>query len=356
VVIGDAIEGNSIWYHADNNCYYWSGGIDNVEFELPGKDLSKLTPQDAIAVIVNLKNAIFDRYYNKHFIIGIGAGVKNDKIDNDLCITFFVSQKDSAGGIIPDYFVFKGYRIPTDVKSSGIPGSHQYDPNVKYKWVLADKGNIAHCGGGLVDSSGNMCGTRTIYMSKDKKNYLLTCLHVVALSKIVDTGDHFCPDLSDTIFHFTRAGSPCFKVNRGSINTLWDYALIDIGAHDMDNLFPHPYLISTKISKYYLKEELKAGIIVYSFGATSGPQIGSITDPMVDIQMMVNQQNRSYKGLIRTTKISEPGDSGAPVVAVDGRLIGYAVGGLVENTPTENACTYLIPWYYLNDHLGFKIV
>ena len=41
VVIGKAIDGNSIWYKADDGLYYWSGGIADAEF-MTQKDFTDL--------------------------------------------------------------------------------------------------------------------------------------------------------------------------------------------------------------------------------------------------------------------------------------------------------------------------
>ncbi|OMP75124.1 serine protease [[Flexibacter] sp. ATCC 35208] len=355
VGIGDTIEGNSIWYHATNNCYYWSGGIDNIEFEFPGADFSTLTAKEAVEVAINLKNFLFDRYYKKNYITGIGVGYKNDEPADGICMTFLVSQKTDQVTLIPEYFLFKGYRIPTDVKLSASAKTHHYDPTNKERCILADQGNPVHCGGRVLNGDKEICGTRTLFISKDEINYMLTCFHVVAMSEIVDSTDYFFGDLQAKKILFSASGKP-FQVSKGALNSFFDYALTEITHQDMDNKFPHPFFTNTLIVDYYRKDELELGLRLYSFGATSGPQTGIINHVSFDVDLMAHDTIRSYKGLIRTTKISEPGDSGSPVVGVNGKLIGYVVGGVETASETDDTCSYLIPWYNVADQLDFKII
>src|SRR5688572_32759146 len=43
VVVGKAIDGNSVWFRTTENVFYWSGGVGNNEFTFPGSNFLRLS-------------------------------------------------------------------------------------------------------------------------------------------------------------------------------------------------------------------------------------------------------------------------------------------------------------------------
>ncbi len=56
----------------------------------------------------------------------------------------------------------------------------------------------------------------------------------------------------------------------------------------------------------------------------------------------------TFSGLISTTPMSQPGDSGAPVLTADGRLVGYVFAGSHQET-------YLMPAVAVLKALGVTL-
>jgi hypothetical protein len=67
-------------------------------------------------------------------------------------------------------------------------------------------------------------------------------------------------------------------------------------------------------------------------GRTSGLAEGKVTRTDVSTLIHSGEQPVSFAGLIQTTSISGPGDSGAPVVTKDGKLVGMVYAGSSTTT------------------------
>jgi hypothetical protein len=183
VLVGTEIDGNSIWYHcADDGCYYWSGGIQEVNFEMqesiffPGKE--------------QLRNVLYNglkRYYLTFYkakypdLTGLYIGNKktgNDLVDGDYLVFQFLAKKEdaslSANEKIPQFVLFKGLKLYTDIKEA---------PKAKFNWAYPGVAGPRRVGGTISAFKQTAAGTISFVGESLKlpvKKYAITNYHVIA--------------------------------------------------------------------------------------------------------------------------------------------------------------------------------
>ena len=355
VLCGEEIEGCSIWYHGTDGNFYWSGGIENVNFLLENKTFDSLSDKQKINFIASLKNDMLAQWQNRKDILGGGAGRKNNAADGPLVLQVYVNEKLAPGdpnNAVPPVIQYKGYEVQTDVMPVGSFITHLYNrENRKNQFVLkAEQGTSIYCGGRISPAGLDVYGTRTLKVIYKEKTCLLTCFHVM-FPEISDKPRLAFNGETDLKGSFPNSAKN-LKVIRGVFDEAFDFSLLEITDKNvLKNVFwqlPMP-LHERPILDFYPLEEIEDRMQVTCFGATSGPQSGAIQSLRVDTDIAIGHITRHYKNIIITDKISEPGDSGAPVVGPDNRLIGYVVGGSPLSVPDNEARSVVIPWYRLNN-------
>jgi len=119
IVVGKAIDGNSVWYQGDDHYYYWSGGFEKVEFAFPTSDLSMLDSKAQMKVLAEAIEYCWLKYKHIPGLTGIFIGEKYraDKITTSASLVFQVQSKKEVptSETVPATITFRGFRIPTDV-------------------------------------------------------------------------------------------------------------------------------------------------------------------------------------------------------------------------------------------------
>lgn len=351
VLCGEEIEGNCIWYHGTDGNFYWSGGVENTNFLLEKKTFDSLGSNDQMNFIASLKNDMLNQWQNRPDIIGYGAGRKNNATGGAACLVVYVDVKLAANdpkSAVPPSIQYKGYNIPTDVVAIKRFETHQYNPNNKANsfTLKAEQGTPIYCGGKISPVGSAVYGTRTLKVLYNNETCLLTCFHVMLPGEVKDEQRLFFNGELPRNGVFPN-GRDTLKVVRGVYDEKFDFSLLKIDDVLLKNVYwqlPVP-LHESPIRDFYKPDEIIQGMQVTCFGATSGPQTGVIESVRVDADIVMNEVKRHYKDIIITDKISEPGDSGAPVVGPDNRLIGYIVGGTDPSVPDSEAKSVVIPWH-----------
>jgi hypothetical protein len=121
VVIGKSIDGNSIWYKADDGLYYWSGGINEVEFRSSATNFTSLSLELQFSLI----SQALKYYYSKYNLEGYGItgcsislkhkDAENRYLDHYAIVIHVAFKSDNAVKKIPSEINYKGFNIPTDV-------------------------------------------------------------------------------------------------------------------------------------------------------------------------------------------------------------------------------------------------
>lgn len=360
-VVGEEIEGNCVWYHSTDGNYYWSGGVQDTDFLFGDKDFKKLETTDKVGIINSLKNEKYDFFRQKiRGMTGCGIGFKNDK--RILCLSVYVQSKlpeDQLEFSLPETISYKGWSIPTDVKTSGRPVTHDYNPAGKDLRLQAD--NIPlHCGGSISPLGKTTFGTRTVKVLADGQLCALTCFHVLFGPFVTNSNPVQYPGIEDlkdqkAIYPGTKlnpdfSGPIQAEILKGQYDGHYDFALVKISNVQLKNVILNGDASQDlRITGFYEEKELTTGtrLNIRSFGATSGPQSGVITDFKHNTDITLNGVVRTYYDLLVSEKIAEPGDSGAPVIGPDNRMVGYVVAGTATDDTIDSPKTYIMPWYNL---------
>ncbi len=340
VVFGSEIDGNSIWYRSkDDGCYYWSGGIEEIEFEIEGL---VITDDFLFKIIKDIQKNYFG-YFSKTIegYTGCGIGHKNLKEANGLALAFFVSEKKGLKAIskpAPEFILHKGFKIITDVVE--MKGRLHYQKPPVPLDPDPDNDDPMLIGGKVYQSNySDYFGTRTLKVAKDNKSMLLGCFHVMAFSHYNSSSsqavsiteiDKITVEIPD------QSGGGTVKLNviEGAFDGNVDYALAELPfsriiANQLDGTIINRFANALEI-------EMMWNTQVESLGRVSSLQQGRILYTSSEKKV----DSTTFSNIIITEKISTDGDSGAPVVR-DDLFLGYVFGGDDANY------SFLIPAYKL---------
>ncbi len=124
VVIGKPIDGNSIWYEGVDGLYYWSGGINEVEFRSPGASFTSLSLELQYSLISQAMKYYFSKYELEDYgITGCSVSLKHKDAENRYLghyamVIHVVLKSDQVVKKIPSEINYKGFNIPTDIIQS----------------------------------------------------------------------------------------------------------------------------------------------------------------------------------------------------------------------------------------------
>ena len=273
-----------------------------------------------------------------------------------LCLVIFVTKKIALSQLtnsIPPVIAYKGFKIATDVKEVLQPQTHDFIDYKNGEQLRPDNSfSPLAIGASISNNTSNQVssgyGTRTLLVKKNDKHYLLSCFHVLLYNTVNTTNDLIYNKLSgeeavfpSPLINITFPNNNRFThpIVEGEFSGFYDYGLVELQSpFEVQNNFDN-----TIITEFVEREnvELYANTQVTANGATSYKQTGKITSIKAEIDLKCRGVIRRYFNVIVTDKLSMPGDSGAPVVTNDNKLLGYIVGGNGENT------SFIIPFYNL---------
>ena len=350
---GDEIDGNSMWYKSAAGEYLWSGGfaptndlllVDNKPIKLQDDVLSKVYE-------TALHELTSGFYFDIPSCKGAGVGFKTDDPQPGLRLIIFT--EDSNAGVAQS-INFRGYAVLTDVKiTEGIIAANGD--------VYCDNASPIQIGGGTLGENENpetTFGTRTAVVTSGGQQFILTCFHVACQSLLrqgimkYSKGQTINVNIPSADSHSVIQKSG--QVAEGILGDQYDYALVgientawivsriaDIGSYN--GFYTLPELTWDKLKD----------LPVQQFGArTNNVSTGTIVAYKTDtvtIKYRVKTDSgpkiieAGISGLIVSNAPSMEGDSGAPVVDQNKKLLGHVIA-----FDPATSLTYIMPFAYLN--------
>lgn len=347
---GKLLDGISVWFYAEDGFYYWGGGIefsgDAVFADWDGLDeeMQKALLESLVA------DDLFWFQKKVTGYVGCGWGLKNDDRAYGLAVSVFVNQK-AATAVLDKTIRYRGFDVPVDVKEVGTFHHHEY--------IMPSTPTIApdiykHVGGSISIAGNINYGTRSMFLiDKNGNRCLMTCFHVLlgdykrdGKFPLSDQIEVFadCPSNSKEGNPYKRQVRSGLKVIEGQYNGFYDYAMVVLPADASFNNIVY----ETRFSDYYLIENLKNLVneTVTIAGATSGLQKGKVLH--VKASLPVNDGHVCYNVVV-AERLSSGGDSGAPVIDKNGKLVGIVVAGDNETS------TLILPVTFLFTLLDYKL-
>ena len=337
ILTGDKIDASCIWYKATDGYFYWSGGFENVAFTFPGKEdmFMELSLEQQAEVV----SEALDYYYElieKKVPAFTGMSVTYKQSDSQFreyyALVIQVNKKNGAGEWqIPATLPYHGYLIPTDVVEAQPTFPVGLGQSISRKTMFSF-------------GSAGFIATR----QNSRKKVLVTNYHVAFSDLMSNTPRRLAFSKDDPITHpemvmpsSQTAGAAVFgRVIEGRLDSFNDIALIEL---DNTETTTNTIEFIGPISGIRTLDEIKQGfhpdtITVQMFGAKSNFRQGFIH--AFNARQPVNYLDGDFvhvlKGLIQTTAMSQPGDSGSAVVDTANKLVGILVAG-------DDKFSYILP-------------
>ncbi|WPV01544.1 hypothetical protein SNE26_07130 [Mucilaginibacter sp. cycad4] len=334
-VIGDDIEGNAIWYHnSEDLCYYWSGGIEEIEFAMATTDIGK-KKENTMLLYTEAKGYFWRKFRELYPTIN-GVGIEHDPI---YLLKFQSANLTSVN--IPAALYFKGFKINTSIilSTNSIFKSHALGDSIS----RAKLNEFGSCGIRVKGSATNNSG-----------DYILTNYHVVApdllLKKIFNySADDDTAVLDCNMPSWTKAPNLNNRIGflyQGQFDEWSDIGII--------RLNPGVSLFNTTFNGKKINGHLDVfGDVDYEakpvvlYGAQSGEKFGIIQSVNASQKFELSGQTYFKDNLIQISNASDHGDSGCPVV-LGSKIIGLLIG-------SDALSSYVIPIQRMLNHFKLKL-
>ncbi|MBS1563839.1 MAG: hypothetical protein JST39_05590 [Bacteroidetes bacterium] len=351
IVSGTPINGNALWYHCSSDgCYYWSGGmaITDQLLERPAGQPG-YSRETKLAIYRSAASELGLSFNDVPGYRGIGVGYKTsgEVLSNSLSLIFYVDRKIEQGKI-PPRLRYRGFELVTDVQTIGRivfqAGAGDGDGVI----IEADAGQPYQMGGSIseitIPDRPDEYGTRTMLVTKGSKDYLLTCFHVACQSL-------FARDVKKLTTEQIMVSVPSphrsavddifqLPVTEACFGSNYEYALIDIKNCPLIASIPP----LADFSGVYTKKELEKSFLdnqtLLLYGAASETSQNEYIS--FDSEVHVIEEDKPHftlSGLITARPMSQGGDSGAPVVDSNNKLIGFVIGA-----DEHSLNTYIVPF------------
>lgn len=358
VMSGTEIDGNAIWFHcSDDDCYYWSGGISEPQDQIT--DLSTFDDQTQIQIINSLAKA--NESVWKRTIPGFqgyGTGILHPQ-SSTLQLLIYVLNPQHPGIIVnTGSMLLKGIKLPVKiVKVENLFQQNYMEPDRQNIpcMQLDNTAPMYYPGGTISEYNKPGYGSRTLRLYKKNNDdsyncFVMTCFHVL-LNNLKDQ-QGYGPFTVTTAGRKAgvpakdnsamRKSQPC-PIVEGYYNSVMDFAVAQIDEKLMDN-----QIMGKPVNGYYnyymlgslLKKE------VFLVGSTSYKQSGIIT---AIHSLRFGNNNWAFRNCLIAERISGDGDSGAPVVDSDNKLVGYVIAG---DQKTE---TIILPFFPIFSNTKYQL-
>jgi hypothetical protein len=317
VVAGDLVSGGTVWYHnADDNCYYWSGGIDTVEFVIDNSAIADLGDDAVMQILTEARN-----YFWNKFSSGLaGIGIYN----NDGYILSFQFEQ----GCLPD----NPPEGTVSFKDAVIGAFTQPYPGTDTPRRIS--GSISAETQFLIGT----CGIKVKSTIKGNNTaYILTNYHVAASRPLILKQYAYPYPNSDDIpcvmpawSYAATAANEIGTLSQGLFNEWHDIAIVQLNSTNsvVNNTFNEVTVLE---SLDIFNKTSYQGKAVTMYGSMSRDQTSTIKSVSAAQNFRYNGITFKKSDLIQTGQMSQPGDSGAPVL-LDGKLIGIILGDDTEST------------------------
>lgn len=351
VCIGTIVDSNSIWYKDNQGHYYWSGGFVENGFELRlFDDLLDLRQKDSNfreGFLNSMLPDFLEKYDNDSF-----NAVCIDYLQNNqtaIIIEISMSRSAKSPKNIPTEVIYKGYRVAVKVvkECAFSPDSVPY----------CDTAKPLIMGGTVENITNSAPGTRGLKLEYKNGIVILTCYHVACSSLLDLKVSEFNQSAVRVQFPAKICNSklaPTFGiVLAGRIGGFYDFALMSVpfGKDFSGGLFEDKAPLEAYSG--YQHSTLKVGDKVTAFGTISRKNPGKIkkiypSNAFTTIRYPGIGSTRVY-GMIETTKISVPGDSGAAVTDQANKVIGIVIGSNQESS-------LVMPFFRLTNLFTLKLL
>lgn len=345
VTIGSAIEGNSIWYLAVDDCYYWSGGF--LEKGLGLNLLNSLIPlgEKNERFQYQFLSSMLPDFISAYKLYGLSVSV--GKKENQLAIIVSATE-DFETNKLPAELVYKGFTVSVLMQTQ-----EEYYAN---NGIFQDTSLPMVLGGSLENAQNQSLGSRGLLLECMGNQVILTCYHVACYNLMVNQKTSF--DFSNIPINlpakrsYSTVQTEEGKVFAGSLGGYFDYSLVTVNRDkftaNIANIgFPKDYYSLFDMETLYIGQNIRTS------GCISGYREGTITRlPVASASVMVNYSALGplpIYGTIETTKICVEGDSGACVVDQDNKVIGIVIASNGTNS-------LVMPFYKLISIHPLKLV
>lgn len=347
VVIGDTIEGNSIWYKGENDLYYWSGGFSELEFVIDPERYKRLNDNEQISVVTTVMNKYLP--FLKEKVIGfsgVSVAYKKSKSAGEEAfhgLTVHVEKKSSDADFqIPKFLTYYGLEIPTDV-------------------IVCKKATPCFIGNAVYRKDVNVkpsdYGTAGLIVKGTQHDYLLTNFHVVYHDLIkkpqsivprtfVFKNNSFPIHVSRSLAHEENVIG---DVIAAQLDNLLDIAIVKLNEKGRyRNIFPDGTSLGLLEKSTLLTNGSYKNSFIQKWGATSrnSPKgkIKSLNTVINIYYFGIDKAPLLLSGVIQTTKISDKGDSGSLVYDDNMKLIGILFADdEKDNDDGSEGNSYVLP-------------
>ncbi len=354
VLVGTRLDGNSIWYkNKADDCFYWSGGVEEIDFNYDALNPDLLNEKDRMALLAEAKDYYWE-YYSARLANLSGIRIGDKYIDanataHDDTLVFQVIEKiaDVPGNeLIPTVLHYRGFAIMTDVVQADIADAQLARPGDSLSRInsLNDWGSV---------------GVKVFRTEDDETDhFLLTNYHVACNDLLRQNKFSYNLFTDGDIDHRQILVAQNFSdlknetaiggMSEGVLNVLYDVSLSLLNSDDLATNTVSPQVsIKTPLDIFNDKTFKDAAVKMY--GARSGEQSSTVVS--VNSSQVFKYNNGAIRkkiiNLIELERCSNPGDSGSPV------LIGNAIIGILVGA--DNKSTYIIPIKRILDFLNIKI-
>lgn len=342
---GDTIDGNPLWYLSAAGEYMWSGGFSlTEELVFTVSTLQKLSTTILIAIYTAALHELSSWFYFSFSECrGLGVGPSNQSSDGVVLSVFLESAAK-----VPATKNYRGYPIQIETHITG-------EITASADEIYSDASSPISLGGGSLgedEHPENSYGTRTALVVSDDKTYILTCYHVACHSltrrSIMEYNNETINVNIPALFsksRITKRG----RVTEGSLGGQFDYALVAV---DNTDWIVDQIVLIGAYNGFYKMPELSydnlKDVQVKIFGAhTKEVKTGGISAFITDTVTIKYKFTDGtvisvgIAGLIVSSAFSQEGDSGAPVVDTNNKLLGHVIASATEKT-------FIMPFAYLN--------
>jgi hypothetical protein len=327
VVFGKEIEANNIWYQATDGLFYWSGGVNTIEFKgKPGAFMALLP--DAQMLLCRQAMNYYGPILLKKFPEITALSVSHKQVSGTpvpgFSLVVFVSQKvPNPLNRLPSELAYKGFEIPVDVREA--------QPTA----LCAPGGEITK------PLPYNEVGTLGFVGTDGFANYLVTNYHVLCSDRLQNnlrslraSDDYDQPQ--DRVVE--QNGQVIGQLLNGEFDSFIDCAKALLQTNTITNLLAGGHQLSGVRFRSEFANFQPGQIAVLLAGATSKGVVRGTIESLFAVTPEISSINHVFLDVIQLRLKANKGDSGGPVFTEnDKRLIGILVASDLS------AFSYVIP-------------
>jgi hypothetical protein len=278
-------------------------------------------------------------------LCGVSVGVRErDGIETgEVVILFEVDEKrEHSEKSLPSSVEFGGTSFHTDVIATGEPATSDYRLNQAGD-ILMSRLPAELGAGAFRTGHDKTVGTLGLRVCNEDGTFAVTCMHVTSPDSIKRAGASGATDVAkgseqDDVFVLGAEGPlrvgafhrAVLQPSRGL-----DVALVRVEAQQLSEQtfgFPKAPTGFRHVSQWHADNRLAVHLV----GHRSRDQHGRVLAPDARIRITYGRRKLLMKNLIRTSRISKGGDSGAAVMDRDHRVIGVLIA-------TSRRFSYVMP-------------